>query len=76
MTEIPYGVWLKAGTPVTESYPCRCREERAPWAKECNPAFCPCPGRTDPQRPDCCAHRYSAQDAAQAYQEWERRKGR
>lgn len=38
----PAGVWLVAGTPATEPYPCRCRS----WGV-CSPKFCPCSGRTD-----------------------------
>jgi hypothetical protein len=49
------GVWLLAGTPVSQPYPCRCHERRY---KFCSPVFCPCAGRLDLGNvgPECCAH--------------------
>jgi hypothetical protein len=46
---VPHGVWLKARTPATYTYPCSCRSGRT-----CNPVWCDCAGRPDP-RPGCCA---------------------
>lgn len=47
------GVWLRAGTPVLEPYPCMC------WGRYPCGRHCPCRGRTDvdtmPQH--CCGRR-------------------
>jgi len=67
-----FGPWLIAGTPVDEPYPCRCLEPvvmsdgRTFKPKACNPAFCPCSGRLDPQGPECCAIHNTPARAAMA----------
>ena len=45
----PRGVWLVAGTPIDQPYPCMCT---APYCG----ARCPCRGRVDGPLPaQCCA---------------------
>lgn len=62
--------WIIAGTAIDEPYPCRCAERPA-WAKACSPAWCPCAGRSDPQGPICCGHRFTPQDHLVALREWQ-----
>lgn len=64
------GVWIIAGTPISEPYPCRC-QERPAWARECSAAWCPCAGRADPQTPDCCGWRFSPADHVMAKAAWD-----
>lgn len=67
-----FGRWLIAGTPSDEPYPCRCLEPvrgkdgSTFTPKACNPAFCPCSGRADPQSPECCALYNTPERASQA----------
>lgn len=74
------GVWLIAGTPAGEPYPCRCGEPvrmadgSTYRPKTCSPAFCPCSGRLDPQGPECCAIFNTPERAAQAQAEYRRRR--
>jgi hypothetical protein len=70
VSEIRKGVWLLAGTPVGEPYPCRCSERRF---GRCSAVFCPCSGRMDPPSPACCAVENTPEKAAQAgaaYRQW------
>lgn len=60
--------WIIAGTPLSALYPCRCHERRG---KACSAAWCPCAGRSDPQGPGCCAHRFTAEDHLVALREWQ-----
>lgn len=57
-----FGVWLRAGTPVLEPYPCMC------WGEYPCGRRCPCRGRTDvdavPQH--CCARPTEQEVAADA----------
>lgn len=54
------GVWLVAGTPTAEPYPCMCRGQRG-----CT-RHCPCRGRTDhlDQMPTVCCGRRAAETNA------------
>jgi hypothetical protein len=61
------GIWLVAGTPVDQPYPCRCHER---LGKECSAAWCPCAGRPDPQGPRCCANWYGPEDHVAAMAAW------
>lgn len=70
---VPRGVWLVAGTPVDEQYPCRCPEAKY---GRCNAAFCPCSGRSDPPSPTCCGHRFTPEDAARAAAAWQEKRER
>jgi hypothetical protein len=63
--------WIIAGTPTDEAYPCRCFTDRKPWVKECSAAWCPCAGRTDPQGPACCGHRFSPAAVVMAKAAWD-----
>jgi hypothetical protein len=57
MTTTP-SLWLIAGTPGNQPYPCRCSEARY---GRCSPKWCPCAGRTDLDDvpPECCAHHHT-----------------
>lgn len=68
-----YGVWLGAGTPLDQPWPCWCRDIPE-WATSCSPAWCRCAGRPDPQGPDCCANWISPAAHVQAMREWRDRK--
>jgi hypothetical protein len=61
------GVWLVAGTPLDQPYPCRCGERRY---KECSAAWCPCAGRPDPPNSQCCANWYGPADHVRAMKEY------
>jgi hypothetical protein len=54
---VPAGVWIVAGTPIGEPYPCPCGDAR--HHKRDPDRFCPCIGRRDlAVLPDgCCAVR-------------------
>lgn len=69
----PRGVWLVAGTPIDEPYPCRCAEAKY---GRCNAAFCPCSGRPDPQGANCCGHRFGPEEAARAAAAWQEKRDR
>lgn len=52
-------VWVIAGTPVGEPYPCRC-DELSPFGRvQCDTKWCPCFGRADTfgTPDDCCGRR-------------------
>jgi hypothetical protein len=65
----PTGVWLVAGTPLSQPYPCRCRPGGG-----CSALWCPCAGRIDyAVLPDsCCAWVHRPAVAAAAQREYER----
>lgn len=67
------GVWLLAGTPVEEPYPCRCHE--AKFGK-CSPMWCPCAGRVDEALgwEGCCASRHTPEVVAEASAAYQRKK--
>jgi hypothetical protein len=71
----PRGVWLVTGTPVTEQYPCRCKER---LYRKCSAVFCPCSGRPDPPNHNCCGWfntpEVAAREAAAWQEERERRR--
>jgi len=48
------GIWLITHTPVTATYPCRCKA-----TSRCDPRWCPCAGRVDVETMPtiCCARR-------------------
>jgi hypothetical protein len=63
----PCGLWLVASSrmnrPVRTDtrYPCRCRPPRDGDSQSgCNPIWCPCAGRADPEAMPrfCCGRRY------------------
>jgi hypothetical protein len=67
---VKFGVWLVAGTPVDQPYPCRCHERKG---RQCSAAWCPCAGRLPCDRPpnrDCCSYRFGPGDHVQAMAEW------
>jgi hypothetical protein len=66
----PRGVWLggAVGADTALPYPCRCGERRG---RVCSAAFCPCAGRSDPQGPACCGHRFRPEDHLTALREWQ-----
>lgn len=53
---VPLGVWLLAGTPSDQPYPCMCQGTRRCLSR--GPGTCPCAGRTDLDNVprNCCAH--------------------
>lgn len=63
--------WMIAGTPVEDTYPCRCHESRR---GVCSPLWCPCSGRPDPQGPTCCGTWNRPEDWARANAEYQRRR--
>lgn len=65
------GVWMIAGTPIHEPYPCRCHERRG---KACSPLWCPCSGRSDPQGPECCGTWNTPQRWKEANEVYQRRR--
>ena len=62
------GVWIIAGTPLNQPYPCRCDERRG---GTCSPRWCPCAGRVDLHQvpPTCCAHYNTPEVYVRAWQE-------
>lgn len=64
-------LWIIAGTPIDQPYPCRCAERRG---RVCSPAWCPCAGRSDPPGAACCGHRFTPQDHLTALREWQARR--
>jgi hypothetical protein len=64
---VKIGVWLIAGTPLDQPYPCRCSER---MGRECSAAWCPCAGRSDPQTRSCCAHRFGPAEHKEAMAAW------
>ena len=69
------GIWVIAGTPVAETYPCRCER----WKCQ-RVTLCPCAGRdwtVGPEggadAPPWCCSRVNTLEVVQAHQEAERR---
>lgn len=62
------GVWIVAGTPSDQPYPCRCHERRR---DSCSVKWCPCSGRTDLANvpKSCCANWNTPQAFTQAWRE-------
>lgn len=75
----PVNRWVIAGTPLSEPYPCRCKE-RPPHARhwkswKCSPAWCPCAGAVPLHGdPDCCGWHTTPADVVMAKAAWELRK--
>ena len=65
------GVWLIAGTPSSEPYPCRCHESKF---GRCSPVFCPCAGRPDLLPESCCSTRFGPAEVATATAAWRMKK--
>ncbi len=62
-------IWLIAGTPLEDTYPCRCHER---LGRTCSPAWCPCAGYPRPGMPSwCCSYRFSPADVVMAKAAWE-----
>ena len=72
-SEVAFGPWLIAGTPVNEPYPCRCAERRF---ERCSAAFCPCAGRPDVLPEPCCSGRNGPEEVVNASREWRIKKMR
>jgi hypothetical protein len=74
------GLWLIAGTPVGEPYPCYCgrpvtlADGRTFTPDACSPLWCQCSGRPDPQGPQCCAVFNTPERWKQANEEYQRRR--
>jgi hypothetical protein len=78
-SQLPRDIWIVAGTPIGDMYPCQCHVRPAhargwkTWT--CSPAFCPCAGHEPEGRPaDCCAWRVGPAEVVMAKAAWDLKK--